>query len=301
MRKGLLTSVAAFMGLAAPMGGAIAALSSSASTAVSAVTSEVPAVAPGSFLPGISHNPLVGKHLLSVSLGGLRATTKVQSANWSGYATTADTYQTVAASWTQPTPNCSPTYGGILGLFGSHSAYASFWVGLDGYTSSSVEQLGTDSDCTSGGAGNYYAWYEMYPQNSVDLSTTTYPVQPGDSMSAMVMSNAAGTSFTLGIRDNTRHWTFSIPETGSGFARSSAEVVAEAPSSCALIFCNELPLANFGTVNFTGTTIGDTAGKTGTISAFSNADMQMAQNGTVLATPSGLSPDGSSFSVNWNS
>ena len=43
---------------------------------------------------------------------------------------------------------------------------SAFWVGLDGYSSTSVEQLGTDSDCVSG-KPSYYAWYEMYPNPSV--------------------------------------------------------------------------------------------------------------------------------------
>ena len=47
--------------------------------------------------------------------------------------------------------------------------YSSFWVGIDGYSSSSVEQLGTDSDC-AGNTPDYYAWWEMYP-----AGTQIYP------------------------------------------------------------------------------------------------------------------------------
>ena len=53
--------------------------------------------------------------------------------------------------------------------------YASFWVGLDGFTSSSVEQTGTDSDC-SGRTPDYYGWYEMFPADPVNF---TNPVSPG--------------------------------------------------------------------------------------------------------------------------
>src|SRR5947209_8132214 len=56
-----------------------------------------------------------------------------QSSNWSGYAATSGTYTSVSASWTEPTGHCS-----------SGSQYSSFWVGLDGYNSGSVEQTGSE-------------------------------------------------------------------------------------------------------------------------------------------------------------
>src|SRR5947208_2422073 len=74
------------------------------------------------------------------------------SSNWSGYAVTGSgPYRSVSSSWTQPAVDCSRT----------PNAYSSFWVGLDGDTTNSVEQTGTDADCSSGQAV-YYGWYEMY-------------------------------------------------------------------------------------------------------------------------------------------
>src|ERR1035438_10402374 len=58
------------------------------------------------------------------------------STNWSGYAATTGTYTSVSASWTQPKGTCT-----------SGDQYAAFWVGLDGYSSSSVEQTGSEVDC----------------------------------------------------------------------------------------------------------------------------------------------------------
>jgi hypothetical protein len=294
MRKLLLTGALALMGVVVP----------SASVALAGGASAAPIAAPAASAasaasPVLYHVPIIGKHLLGLSLGlgGLRHTTNVQSSNWAGYADTGSTFQTLSSSWVQPVVNCSSTNaGGLLGLFGSKAAYSAFWVGLDGYTSSSVEQTGTDSDCTSSGAPSYYAWYEMYPAGSVDLSTTTYPVAAGNSMTGMVMSNAAGTSFNLSIKNNTRGWTFSITLPGSGLARSSAEFVAEAPSQCNVLFCSQLALANFGTVNFTGASVADTTGHVGNIGSYTNVDMQMASNGTVKATPGPLA-GGTGFSV----
>jgi hypothetical protein len=115
--------------------------------------------------------PIIGKIVLpglgSLLGGGLRRATNVQSANWSGYADTNDTYNSVASSWTEPTVNCANSggglggllggLGGLGGLFGGPTAASAFWVGLDGFTSTSVEQIGTDSDCNAG-TPSYYAW-----------------------------------------------------------------------------------------------------------------------------------------------
>ena len=230
--------------------------------------------------------------------------TAVSSSNWSGYADTNDTFNSVASSWTEPTVNCANSNSGLDGLLslsnllGGPGAASAFWVGLDGYNSTSVEQLGTDSDCDSG-TPSYYAWYEMYPNPSVTLPSQ-YPVKPGDQMTALVSANAAGTSFTLMIKDATAGWNFSTTQTGSGFARSSAEVIAEAPSSCSILFCSEVPLADFGQINYSGSSVINSAGTKGSLASFNANEITMSDNGTTLATPSGLSSDGSSFSVAWN-
>ncbi len=310
MRKVFLSGALALIGLAAPA--AMVLTPAAAEPAAAAAAANHAAASAGPAVPGLYHVPVIGKVTIPGALGsllghGLRHATAVQSANWSGYADTNDTFSSVASSWTEPTVNCANSSGGLdgilglstlNGLLGGPDAASAFWVGLDGYNSSSVEQLGTDSDCVSG-APSYYAWYEMYPNPSVTLPSQ-YPVQPGDQMTALVASNPAGTSFTLEIKDTTAGWTFSTTQTGSGFARSSAEAIAEAPSSCTLLFCSEVPLADFGQVNYSGSSVINTAGTKGSLSAFNANEITMVDNGTTLATPTSLSSDGSSFSVNWN-
>ena len=198
-----------------------------------------------------------------------------QSTNWSGYAATGGSgaYTSVSGSWTEPTVTCSQT------------AYSSFWVGLDGYNSNTVEQTGTDSDC-SGSTPTYYAWYEMYPKFPVNLNKT---VKPGDSMSASVTAGS-NHSFTLVISDSTQHWTFQVTKKSSTAKRSSAEVIAEAPSSSGGV----LPLADFGTVNFSNSKANGHA-----IGGFNPVEIVMVTStGTVKAQPSALS-SGTAFSVTW--
>ena len=311
MRKVLLSGALALIGLAAPAASVLApAAAASAAAPRHAAASTTTAGRP---VPGLYHVPIIGKVTLPGVLGsllgggngaGLRRATAVSSSNWSGYADTNDTFGSVSSSWTEPTVNCADSNSGLDGvlslsdLLGGPGAASAFWVGLDGYNSTSVEQLGTDSDCDSG-TPSYYAWYEMYPNPSETLPSQ-YPVKPGDQMTALVASNAAGTSFTLEIKDATAGWTFSTTQTGSGFARSSAEVIAEAPSSCSILFCSEVPLADFGQINYSGSSVINTAGTKGSLSAFDANEITMSDNGTTLATPSSLSSDGSSFSVKWD-
>ncbi|HEX3794535.1 MAG TPA: G1 family glutamic endopeptidase [Acidimicrobiales bacterium] len=267
----------------------------------------VPAGMVGTAGASVTHDPILGKHVVHLnrlSAGALHNGTAVQSPNWSGYADSGDTFTSVSAQWIEPAVTCHAGGGGLLGL-GSSATYAAFWVGLDGYSSTSVEQDGADSDCLASGAPNYYAWYEMYPASPVDLSQTTYPVTPGDHMAAAVKSNTAGTSFTLALVDtSTQHagWMFSTTVSSSGLPRSSAEWVAEAPTSCSLlIFCATVGLSNFGSVAFSNAQATDVAGKTGSISSFTDTPLQMASNGSVEATPSPLTAGGTAFTDTWGS
>jgi Peptidase A4 family len=233
--------------------------------------------------------PLRISHAPHVEAANSQDNAASYSTNWSGYATyqTATTFTDVKGTWVQPSVSC-PSKG---------AQYASFWVGLDGYNSNSVEQIGTDSDCGGRNRPVYYAWYEMYPAYPVNLSMA---VHPGDTMSAEVVTS--GSAFTLTITNVTTGATFSTQQTAAA-ALTSAEWVAEAPSSCSRFRCSVLPLANFGTVNFSGSyTTGN--GHTGTISdgTWSNDQITMVTSTgtTIKAQPSALSPDGTAFSVKWN-
>jgi hypothetical protein len=192
------------------------------------------AVRPGgavhSFHPG---GPMIRAGHTARAASGTRF--QEQSTNWSGYAVTGGNgaFNSVSASWTEPAASCNS----------SSAQYAAFWVGLDGFNSSSVEQTGTDSDC-DGTSPDYYGWYEMYPAAPVYFNN---PVSPGDQISASVTFSGSST-YTLVLTDSTQNWTQTITKNESGLARSSAEVITEAPSSGTGV----LPLADFGTINYGG-------------------------------------------------
>jgi len=162
----------------------------------------------------------------------------IKSSNWSGYAShlpRRGTFHSVSASWIQPRARCGRSAG--------KQQFAAFWVGLDGFNSKSVEQTGTDSDC-NGIHPHTYGWFEMFPKAPVIFKN---PVKPGDHISASVTFSGTA-KYTLVLKDTTRHWTQTIVRRNATFARSSAEVITEAPSSGATGAV--LPLANFGTVRF---------------------------------------------------
>jgi hypothetical protein len=217
------------------------------------------------------------------------------STNWSGYAVTGSTGSVtyVQGSWIVPA------------VTGNRftSAYSSFWVGIDGFSSNTVEQIGTDSDIQRGRAV-YYAWYEFYPAESM-IEISGFTIKPGDVISASVTYSSS--VFTLLITDKSTGASYSTTGTVSGATETSAEWIAEAPSS----YFGVLPLANFGTAKFgydntgvTGTCNATVCGLTGSIGSFGSAvqEITMVSNrGTVKALPSALSSDGTSFSITWKS
>ena len=195
------------------------------------------------------------------------------SSNWSGYSAINGRYTSVSANWTQPSASCT-----------SATTYSSFWVGLDGDGSNTVEQTGTSADC-SGGVPRYYAWYEMYPKFPVNLSLA---IRPGDSLSGSVTTDGNG-HFTLTITDNTTGQGFSTSQHLNRARLASAEAIAEAPSGSGGV----LPLTNFGTVSFSSTTVNGQP-----IGSFNPDKIDMVSGSTVKAQTSSLSA-GANFSVAW--
>jgi len=101
----------------------------------------------------------------------------IGSQNWSGYAAHGKTYTKISANWVEPTGHCT-----------SSGTFSSFWVGLDGFTSRTVEQTGSEVDCSAGRA-RYFAWFEMYPAPPVNFSD---PVHPGDHFTGSVTFTGGG-------------------------------------------------------------------------------------------------------------
>jgi hypothetical protein len=227
----------------------------------------------------------VGQHGTDHRMPGrsrISGLSQVESTNWSGYADTGSGFSQAAGSWSEPGASCSRS-----------TTYAAFWVGIDGYSSDTVEQDGTLIECYERTAYQY-SWWEMYPTN--DIQVVGESVAAGDSINASVVRS--GDSYTLSVTDSTHPAnSFTTTQSCSGCANSSAEWIAEAP--CCTSSGGILPLADFGTWAENGATV--TEGSTsGVISSFTDDEITMVDNsGLVKAQPGSLNGSGNGFSVTW--
>lgn len=212
------------------------------------------------------------------------AVTKVSSTNWSGYADTGTGFSKVSGKWTEPSVTCT-----------SATAIAAYWVGIDGYSSDTVEQDGTLAYC-SGGTLTDYSWWEMYPSNDVQLVGST--VKAGDKITASVVRT--GTKYALKVTDATTSGNnVSKSETCAAATckDTSAEWIVERPSGSSGLYI----LPDFGTAKFTASSQTSSSGS-GTISAGTADEITMVRSSSssvVLAKPGALTASGADFKVVW--
>ena len=240
---------------------------------ITAATLAAPALATAS-TPAV-HPVTAAAHKTPDATGPAHRIVAHKGANnsWGGYAVTGGTYHAVTGDWTVPALDCSATAGDI-----------SFWSGLDGWTSSSVEQIGLDAVCTRSGAIQYNPWVEMYPANSIYFTET---VKAGDEMTSSVTTNGSG-SFTLVLADPTQGWTKTYTKTAKSVALSSAEVIVEAIGSQTIPPCPDFHQIQFTDVTADGTPFASA----GTVDT-----TNLERSGTLLTQDGALG--GTSFPVTW--
>jgi hypothetical protein len=210
------------------------------------------------------------------------------SNNWSGYAVIGSDFTQVRGSWIVPAVDCS----------GAANSSVSFWVGIDGWSSSTVEQTGTDSDC-DGLTPTYYAWYQFYPRLGVTIASVS--VKPGDQMSASVYYD--GAKFFIEMTNQSTGESYGTSWEVPGAERNSAEWIAELNGSYGLADFGTVPFGvDFTGVNETNTAADSTA--SGPIGAFEKQvqeSVMVSDRNVLLASPSSISADGTSFTVTWMS
>jgi hypothetical protein len=269
----------------------LAAASASASTTPAAATAAAPAptaaqraaaaqqarAAIKKLVVGFKHAPTAK---ITSRSAGVKGLTQVESGNWAGYADTGSAFSKVTASWTEPTGKSS----------GSTESLAAFWVGIDGYSSESVEQDGTIIESYEGTV-YYYDWWEIYPENDVQVVNN---VKPGDHITSTV--TRSGDSYTLSVTDSTTPSdSFSTTQTYSSGANSSAEWIAEAPSGSSGVE----PLTDFGTWSDTSSSVTE-GSSSGTISSFTDDEITQADSsGNVEDQPGALNSSGNAFTATW--
>jgi hypothetical protein len=232
--------------------------------------------------------------------GAIKGQTFYTSTNWSGYAETGGTYSAVSSTWKEPKITCSSSTKEANKL-----QLAAFWIGIDGFSDSTVEQDGTIEECKGSEYLGAADWWEFYPYNDVDIQN---PVAQGDSITSAVSLDAATGYYTLSVSDKQDpSANFSASEScvvlyGSACSNSSAEWIAEAPC------CNgsyEYDLAKWSPdIEFTKASVSGSAG-TGTISSYaSGADedyiwMKGDKSHKFIAEVTATNLKGTSFEDMW--
>jgi peptidase A4-like protein len=217
---------------------------------------------------------------------------------WAGYAVTGTDFSYVQGSWIVTAVDCAKT----------PNTDSSEWVGIDGWSSNTVEQIGTDADC-NGKTPFYWVWYEFYPLGSVVINDVS--IAPGDKFSASV-TYEGNNEYLVALRNETAGQGFSKEVEfkgafGSGVPlRNSAEWIEEMDGN----ELSDFGVDSFGTL-FTGISTGvdeaTDSSISGTITDFGSAVQESisTKNGTNkskdTAVPSALASDGASFKATWKS
>jgi Peptidase A4 family len=271
VKRLLASSVAALLGLSAFLVAASAA-APTVSTAARAPSRAEVAAAHAAFRKFLAaHETADVPHALKVPGAKQPGAGKVRSGtvtdfptlNWSGFAdasstSTAADFSNVTGSWIMPAVQCPS------GAYRNSGAYMVNWVGIDGFSDSTVEQLGSGAQCFEG-VLYYYVWYEMYPNATVEEGTTACIndnvncPRPGDRITASVQvrrSSTAGVNdYTLSLTDHTRpQESFTAPTQTCATdvcADSSAEWIVERPAYAPGGLVQFVPLADYGQTGFT--------------------------------------------------
>jgi len=197
------------------------------------------------------------------------------STNWAGaffYSSPNGSFQSVTGTFIVPTPTF-PSGGSS-----SKEYSASAWVGIDGATCvSAILQTGLDLN-VEGTSVSYDAWYEWYPDYAYDFSGISF--SPNDSVTLTVTATSK-TSGTAVITNNSKNQTVTEQLTSSSsLCGLNAEwIVEDYEVGSALV-----PLANWGTVTFTGASAGLAAG--GSVGPGNATIMDIKQGGTVCTSVS---------------
>jgi hypothetical protein len=181
------------------------------------------------------------------------------------------------------------------------------WVGLGGNRTSStgLEQIGTEADCTAGGRAIYSSWFELVPSISAGAHVR---IRPGDVISASV--TVRGRTVRLRMANDTLGTVFTRRVRASAIDVSSADWIVEAPTLClttAEASCRDTTLADFGSTGFSRARA-TAGGRTGPIAdpGWSTTAIALVPAGggprssassSATAAASALSGVGDSFSV----
>lgn len=162
------------------------------------------------------------------------STTSNTSLNWAGYVAATDinnpslnSIDAVVGSWNVP-------------VLKSNNSLSIIWIGIDGYLSQTIEQIGTAHEVRNGQQFDY-AWFSMNPSNSFQINN--FPIRKKDSITASVKFKG-NSQFVLQIINNTLQQFVTVPLnlTKNDAQRLTAQWIVESNS--------QINFANFQEIQF---------------------------------------------------
>lgn len=200
------------------------------------------------------------------------------SINWAGYQSSGGTYTSVSGSWRVPSVTSSDS-----------TAADAAWIGIGGVSTQDLIQTGTQDIVSPDGQDQVTAFYELLPDNSVQI--TNLNISPGDKISASINEVSSG-DWNITLTDDNNGQSQTI-NTYYDSSLSSAEWIEEDPSDGV----SQIPLDNFSVVNFSDAYTTDNGTKQSIAASNGQAITMINQADETLASTSALGSDGTSFSV----
>jgi hypothetical protein len=222
----------------------------------------------------------------------------IKTNDWAGYADVACgrcALRYVAADFPAPSINCAKVSAK------SSNHYVSAWIGLDGVTDDTVEQVGVDGVCFKG-TPVYYVWYEMYPENSHVFTISGF--SPGDALSGSVYYDSHTHRWQLTLIDLTRDVGFETDQacpSGQKCRNADAEAITEDPGGAVPA---GFYLGDFGATFFGHAKVTSRNGTHGTLAGSNSRHLWFSYglrmyNGNHLMAYPGALAAGTAFSVFW--
>ncbi len=221
-------------------------------------------------------------------------TTELESNMWAGYVVEGSSPGSIVGvngSWTVSPVNC----------FGNNGASVLAWIGIDGWKSGTVEQIGTRADCVAGVA-TYQAWSEFWPKQPDTVMIQGMDISPGDHITAFVEGEAVQREFTMRITDDTTGVSRMISAVYAEAELITAEWIVEAPI---VIGGPRYSMAHFAPLTFTQM-YAETDGRSSSLISLAEANgasvlklIYVCNDNSPKAQPSQIESGRNAFTVTW--
>ncbi len=236
--------------------------------------------------------------VLSLGVGSFNPsqihTLELESNIWAGYVVEGSSPGSIVrvnGSWTVSPVNC----------VGVNGPSVLSWIGIDGWKSGTVEQIGTRADCVAG-IGSYQAWSEFWPKQPDTVTIQGMDISPGDHITASVEGQVAQREFTMHITDDTTGVSRTVQGGYDEAELITAEWIVEAPI---ILGGPRYPMAHFTQFAFTQMFV-SADGRNSSLISLAEAEgasvlrlIYVCSDNSPKAQPSQIETGRNAFTVSW--